>query len=230
MVHQGFVLEFAVEATRIANAIPRLDADEGCLLVVGTPEGNDGGAEGDCDLGLSCLVQQFCAMQLALVNLDGVVAPGVVGELHQSVFGFYERYLVHIVRTIEIAVEGIHRLFVVETDATALAFAWFHVRDVEGGMTAYLEVNLAGVRVVDVPDDANLVVIEHVADAEGEVVWIDLLRLLRGLQHKGHLALTLGHEFELGIAGKAVTRQVILLAVHTIGFVIDAADDGKKDG
>ena len=48
MVHQGLILELALEAARVANAVPGLDADEGCLLAEGTPEGDDGGAEGDC--------------------------------------------------------------------------------------------------------------------------------------------------------------------------------------
>ena len=48
MVHQGLVLEFSLEAARVANAVPGLYAYEGCLLAEGTPEGDDGGAEGDC--------------------------------------------------------------------------------------------------------------------------------------------------------------------------------------
>ena len=48
MVHQGLILELALEAARVANAIPGLDAYEGCLLAKRTPEGDDGGAECDC--------------------------------------------------------------------------------------------------------------------------------------------------------------------------------------
>ena len=52
VVHKGLVLELTFEAPRIADpriadTVPRLDADEGCLLAERTPEGDDGGAEGD---------------------------------------------------------------------------------------------------------------------------------------------------------------------------------------
>ena len=67
---------------------------------------------------------------------------------------------------------------VVEAYASALGVAGLHVRDVEGGMAANLEVYLAHVGIQHVPDDADPVAVERVADAEGEVVRIDFLRLL----------------------------------------------------
>ena len=39
MIHQGLVFEFALPATRVANAIPRLDTHKGRMLAEGTPEG-----------------------------------------------------------------------------------------------------------------------------------------------------------------------------------------------
>lgn len=48
MVHHGLVLEFPLETSGIANAVPRLDTDEGRLLAERTPESDDGSAEGDC--------------------------------------------------------------------------------------------------------------------------------------------------------------------------------------
>lgn len=53
MVHEGLVLKLAVEATRVANTVPRFDADEGSVLVVWTPECDDGCAEVDGDLGFT---------------------------------------------------------------------------------------------------------------------------------------------------------------------------------
>ena len=53
VVHEGFVLKLAVEATRVANAVPRFDADEGGVFVVWTPECDDGCAEVDGDLRLT---------------------------------------------------------------------------------------------------------------------------------------------------------------------------------
>ena len=108
-------------------------------------------------------------MQLALVYFDGVVTPGVVRELDDSVIGLYEGHFVHRVRTVGIAVESIHRFLVVEPDDTALLFPSFHARYVEGWVPTNLEMDFAGVGVVDVPDDANLILVECVADGEGEV-------------------------------------------------------------
>ena len=69
--------------------------------------------------------------------------------------------------------QSVHRLLVVKTDdATGLSFGY-----VESWMTAYLEMNLLLIRVVDVPDDTYLITIKHVADAEGEVIGIHLLRV-----------------------------------------------------
>ena len=69
-------------------------------------------------------------------------------------------------RTIEITVKRVHRLFVVKTDATALTLTRLHVRDVERRMTAYLEVDLTGIGVVDMPDNTDLIGIEHIADTK----------------------------------------------------------------
>ena len=97
-------------------------------------------------------------------------------------------------------------------------------------MPAYLEVDLAVVGVQHVPDHAHLVLIQHVADAECEVVGIHLLRLLVRFQREGHLAVALGNQLEVGVAGESVTRQVVFLAVHAIGVVVHAAHDGEEDG
>ena len=113
---------------------------------------------------------------------------------------------------------------------TALLFPSFHAWNVESWVPANLEVNLAGIGVVDVPDDANLILVERVADGEGEVVGIDLLGLLRRFEGEGHLAGTLGNELEFGVAGKTVTWQMILLAINTVGLVVDGADDREEDG
>lgn len=230
MVHQRLVAELSLEAARIADAVPRLDTDEGGLLAVRTPKGDDRRAEGERHLRLAIGPQQFGTMQLALVDLDGVVAPGVVGEFHDAVFGLNEGHLVHLMRAVAVAVEGVHRLLVVETDTAVLVLAGLHARHVEGGVAANLEVYLSLVCVVDVPDDTYCIIIKHVADAEGEVVGIDLLRVFRRFEGEGHLALILGDERKLGIAGKTVAGQMILLPVDTIGLVVDAAHDGEEDG
>jgi len=82
VVHEGLVLERSLEAARVAETVPRFDADKRGFLTAGTPEGNHGGAELNGDFGIAGLVEQLGTVELALVDLDGVVAPGVVGELH----------------------------------------------------------------------------------------------------------------------------------------------------
>ena len=230
MIHQRLVLELALETARVADAVPRLDADKGGLLAIRTPEGDDWRAEGDRHLRLAIGPQQFGTVQLALMDLDGVVAPGVVGEFHDAVFGLDEGHLVHLVRAVAVAVECVHRLLVVEADAAVLVLAGLHARHVEGGVAANLEVYLSLVSVVDVPDDTYYIIIKHVADAEGEVVGIDLLRVFRRFEGEAYLALIMGDERKLGIAGKTVAGQMIFLPVDTIGLVVDAAHDGEEDG
>ena len=96
-------------------------------------------------------------------------------------------------------------------------------------MTAYLEMNLAGVGILDVPDDVNLVVFQAIGDGQVEMEGIDLQRLFIVMQGKGHLVLRLADQRKLLVAGKAVARQVILLAIHPIGIVIDAAHQREQD-
>lgn len=169
-------------------------------------------------------------MQLAFVDLDGVVAPSVVCELHQSAFCLYEWHLVHLVRAVAITVEGIHRLLIVKTDTAILVLASLHAWDVESRMSAYLEMDFLGVSIMDVPDDTYFIIVKDIADAEGEVVGIDLLRLFRRFEGEGNFMLALGNEFKYGIAGKAVTRQMIFLSVDSISLVVHAAHDRKEDG
>ena len=206
MIHQRLVLELTLETTRIANAVPRFDADERCLFAKGTPEGDDRGTEADGDLWLAIGTQQLCTMQLTLVDLDGVVAPGVVRELHDTVFCLYEGHFVHLVRAIEITVQGVHWLLVVKTDMAILVLTSLHARYVKGWMTTYLEVYLQLVRIMDMSDDTYLIIVKYVADAEGEVVRIDFLGLFARFEGEGHLSLTLGDERKVRISRKAMTR------------------------
>ena len=116
-------------------------------------------------------------MQLALVDLDGVIAPGVVRKLHNAILCLDEWYLIHLVRTVAITVEGIHRLLIVKTDTAILVLASLHAWNVESRMTAYLEMDLLSVGIVDMPDDTYFIIIKDIADAESKVVGIDLLCL-----------------------------------------------------
>ena len=131
MVHQGLVLELALETTWVAKSIPRLDADEGSLFAERTPEGDDRRAEVESHLWLAVSTQQLCTMHLALVNLHAVVAPGVVCKLDDALLCFH-RDLCHLVRAVDIALQTVEGLFVVKTDMAALGVASLHARHVEG--------------------------------------------------------------------------------------------------
>ena len=161
--------------------------------------------------------------------LDRVIAPGVVRELHDTVFCLYERDLNHLVGTIEIAAEGIHRLGIVKTDASVLVLTRLHPRDVEGWMTSYLEMDLAGISVIDMPDNTDLIIIEHITDGEGEVVGIHLLGLFRRLESEGHFTSTLSDKLEICIASKTMTWQMVFLAIDAIGIIVDTAHDREED-
>ena len=96
-------------------------------------------------------------------------------------------------------------------------------------MSANLEVDLLRVRIMHMPDHADPVLVKHIADAEGEVVGIHLLRLFARFEGEGRLTFALGDELECGVAGETMTWQVIRLAIHTIGLVVHAAHDGEED-
>ena len=113
-------------------------------------------------------------MGLTLVNLHRVVAEEVVGKFHDTHVGL-QRHLHHIVRAVGIAAQGIHRFLVVELDHA------FHLAagQVECRMTANLEVYLAVVGVLHVPDDMYAVAFQPVGDGQIETEGIHLQRLLR---------------------------------------------------
>ena len=229
MVHEGFVFELSLETSWVAKTIPWLDADKGCILLERTPEGDDGGAEVDGNLSLASLVEQLGTMHLTLVDLYAVVTPSVVAELDDATLGLYGN-LNHLVGTIDIALQSIEGLLIVEADATILALAWFHIGNVEGGVTTNLEVDLLGIGVVDVPDNTDLIAIERVADGEGEVVGIDFLGFFARFEGESYLARALEDELEIGIASETMARKVVLLSINGIGVVVDATHDGEEDG
>ena len=168
-------------------------------------------------------------MHLTLVDLHAVVAPSVVAELDDALLGLYGHFN-HLVRTVDIAFQAVERLGIVEADTAVLALSGFHVGDVEGGMAANLEMDLAGVGVVHMPDDADLIAVEGIAHTEGEVVRIDFPGLFGRLEGEGHLTVAFANQLEVGIAGKTMTGQVVLLTFGLIGVVVDAAHDGEEDG
>ena len=152
MIHQGLVLELAFEVSWVANAIPRFYADERSLFAVRTPEGADWCLVVYRHSGLASGIHQYGTVRLALVNLHRVVAEEVVADFQNPPVSL-QWYLHHVMATVGIALQCIHRLLAVQLDYPLQ----FSARHVEGGMSAYLEVNLPAVCVLHMPDDVYLV-------------------------------------------------------------------------
>ena len=111
------------------------------------------------------------------MDLHAVVAPSVVRKLNDTRLSLHGN-LRHLVRAVDIALQSVEGFAVVKADTTRLRVACLHVGDVEGGVAAYLEVDLAGVSVQHVPDHTDRVPVEHITHAEGEIIGIHLARLV----------------------------------------------------
>ena len=234
MVHVGLGAELTLVAAGVAEAVPGFDADEGRLLLVGTPESNDGTLVVDGDGRRPVRVEQLGTVCLRGVNLHAVVAEKVVVESDEVALCLYGHFD-HLVGAVDVALDARQRLVVVierrarETNDASqwlvLATAWCE----EGRVSANLEVQVLSAGVLDVPDDVQLVARQTVGDGEVEAEGEDLQRLLRLVQGVGELCLCVVNEFECRVAGKAVAGQVIGLAVDIVRVVLDAADDGEED-
>ena len=76
MVHVGLVLEFTVVAAMVAKTVPRFDADERCLLLVGAPEGDDGTTVVEGHGRGAIGIQQGGLRGLTLVELHAIIGEG----------------------------------------------------------------------------------------------------------------------------------------------------------
>ena len=115
VVHEGLVTELTVVATGVTQSVPGFYADEGSLLLVGTPEGDDGTAVVHCDSRRSVEVQQFGTMGLRVMDLHRVVREELVVEDYQALVDA-QVGLCHLVRTVDIALQSNERLVVVQSD------------------------------------------------------------------------------------------------------------------
>jgi hypothetical protein len=57
VIHQRLVLELTIEPSRITDAVPWFNADEGSLLAIGTPEGDDRCTEGNSYLRITGFIK-----------------------------------------------------------------------------------------------------------------------------------------------------------------------------
>ena len=224
MVHEGLVLELAIESTMVANAIPRLDADEGGILAKGAPESTNGCLVINGDSRLAIDIEEHGTVGLALVDLHAVVAEEALADLDDTHISI-QRNIDLVVGPVSIATQNIDRLLAVELDNTL----GLTTRQVEGGVPAYLEVNLLGVGILDMPNDMNLIAFQTIGDGQIEVIGIDLQRLLALMEGKGHLVVGLANKREVHVAGKTMTRQMILATINPIGLVVNTTNDRKQD-
>ena len=84
MVHVGFVLEFALVATRITYAKPRFEADERSVLLIRTPESDDGTTIVQFHSHATIRIEQFHAACLTLVQFHGVVDEELIIEVDEN--------------------------------------------------------------------------------------------------------------------------------------------------
>ena len=83
VVHQGFILELALEASGVAQSIPRLYAYERSLFAVWTPESDNGCLIVHRHCGLTIGIHQHRTMRLTLMNLHRVIAEEVVTKFQE---------------------------------------------------------------------------------------------------------------------------------------------------
>ena len=157
MVHQRLVLELALEISGIAKTIPRLDADKRRLLVIRTPKGYHRRLVVHRYCRFTIRIHQHGAMCLALMNLHRIVTEEIVADLYHALISL-QRLLYHVVTTVDITLQHVHRFIVIKSDLTLQ----LSTRHIKGRMTAYLEMNLLAVCVLHMPDNVNLVTLQTI--------------------------------------------------------------------
>ena len=172
VVHQGFILEFALKVSGVTQTIPRLNTYEGSLLAIRTPEGNDRGRLVHRYCRLTSGIHQHSTMGLALMNLHRVVTEEVVAKLQNTHISL-QGDLHHIVAAVSITLQRVHRLLIVQLNHTLQLTA----RYVKGGVTTYLEVNLLRIGILYVPDDVHLVTLQTIGNSQVEAEGVNLQRL-----------------------------------------------------
>ena len=152
------------------------------------------------------------------MNLYAVIAEEIIVDFENAHIRL-QRHFYHIVTSVSITLQSFHWFLVVEFNHTLQ----LTTRHIEGRMATYLKMNLANVRILHMPDDMNLITLQTIGNGEVKVIGIHLQCLLTIVQCKSHLVLHLTDERKLLVTGKAMTRQMILFTVHTIGIIVDTA-------
>ena len=90
-------------------------------------------------------------------------------------------------------------------------------------MTTNLEVYFAVIGVLNVPDDMNGIAVQTIGHGQIEAEGIDLQRFLTLVQGQRDAVLTFANNRKFLVAGKTVTRQMILFAIYAVGVVLNTA-------
>ena len=109
-------------------------------------------------------------------------------------------------------------------------FSCLTARGIESRMATNLEMHLFLTSILHMPDDMYLVTVKAVTHCEIEGEGKDLQRLFAVVQGKDHLVVRLSHKGKVCVAGKSMTRQMILFPIHTVSVIVDATHDGEEDG
>ena len=85
MVDERLVFELTFETARVANTIPWFEADEGCILLIGTPKGDDRAFVTEPYSHAAVGIQQFHTACLILVQFHGIMTEELVVEADQAI-------------------------------------------------------------------------------------------------------------------------------------------------
>ena len=215
MVHQVFLLEFALILYPVVKAIPWFDTHKRGILAIRAPYANGGSLKVDGHHGMRGLVEQTHLAQLATVDNHRIVAERLFGKCPHAIHASRVEAL-GAYASAHIAVDTLHAPHVVEAHHAPHGLAFFHVGQVEGGMTTDLEVNLLVIGVVHVPYHMDAVVFQPVGYREDELVGIGLQRLFVALQGVCQFGSALFEKFEFGVSGKAMAPHREFLSLGAV--------------
>ncbi len=164
MVHEVLVTELAFIFGKVVDAVPRLDAYEWGMLAVWTPDADGWCAEVERYGWLVFFVEQRNGLYLALVEDYCIVLETILGEFPNRVLRL--NFMMSGDDTpSNVAKDALNGLVVMKIEFALQWFTRFCSGYAECRVTAYLEVNLLRVGVMNMPDDVDGVLLQTVGDA-----------------------------------------------------------------
>ena len=132
--------------------------------------------------------------------------------------------------SIHVADETFYLICIIKANRTFHFVTFFHTGNHKGRMTANLEMNLISFRVVNMPDDMNLVTIQTIGNAQHKVIGVTSVSLGGIFQGESHLPVSLGNELEVHVTGKTVALHFIFIPIQTVTIVPQSANNREKNG